>query len=171
MKTTATRTWMLLLGLVCSSSMVGCVTKSTPPGPDTVLATVEDASFSFLKWKDGLAIMFVDEFNGHRVGGPGGSTEDPVYRVTGSSESGDGHGYNWELETSDGKIAKLKIDGVQYDLGKGGLFVVQLDGDQVIVHQKDVDLSELNTDHEDCQAFLKARPDLLKLASGTSDEE
>ena len=168
----ATSVSLLLVGLFGALSIIGCAGKSTPPGPSVTSSVVEDLGFSFIKWKEGRAIMFVDNIAGaRRTGSGGGSTEDPVYRGSGSSKSNEGHGYEWAYETTDGKRVDLKINGVQYDLDKGGLFVVHLDGDQVTVHQQDIDLSQLNHDYEDCQAFLKGKPDLLKLARGESDKE
>jgi len=110
--------------------------------------------------------MFVDNVGGVQTGAGGGSTEDPVWRSSGSSTSSDGHGYKWTCETSDGKRVELRIDGVEYNLDKGGLFVIHLAGDHVTVHQKSVDLSQLNHDDQDCRDFLKDKPDLLKLARG-----
>ena len=83
--------------------------------------------------------MFVDNVVGGQTGGGGGSTEDPVYRSSGSSTSNDGHGYEWTYETTDAKRVDVERDGVEYDLDKGGMFVIYLAGDQVTVHQQDVD--------------------------------
>ena len=156
---------LLLVGLLGALSSIGCSGKSTPPGPSVTASVVEDLGFSFLKWKEGRAIMFVDNVGGSQTRG-GGSTEDPVWRGSGSSTSEDGHGYEWTYETTDEKRVDLKIDGVDYDLDKGGMFVIHLAGDQVTVHQRDVDLSQLTLDHDECRTFLKGKSDLLKLARG-----
>jgi hypothetical protein len=162
----ATSVSLLLVGLLGALSIIGCAGKSTPPGPSITSSVVEDLGFSFLKWKEGRAIMFVDNVGGGQTARGSGSTEDLVYRGSGSSTSKDGHGYEWTYKTTDGKRVDLKIDGVEYDLDKGGMFVIHLAGDQVTVHQKNIDLSQLTHDHEECRAFLKGKPDLLKLAKG-----
>ena len=157
---------LLLVGLLGALSSIGCSGKSTPPGPSVTASVVEDLGFSFLKWKEGRAIMFVDNVGGGQAARGSGSAEDLVYRGSGSSTSKDGHGYEWTYETTDGKRVDLKIDGVDYDLDKGGMFVIHLAGDQVTVHQRDVDLSQLTLDHDECRTFLKGKSDLLKLARG-----
>jgi hypothetical protein len=157
---------LLLVFLLGAMSIVGCAGRSTPPGPSITSSVVEDLGFTFLKWKEGRSIMFVDNLRGRQTGGGGGSTSDPVYRGSGSSTSKDGRGYAWSYETTDGKRVDLTIDGVAYDLDKGGMFVIHLAGDQVTVHQQDVDLSQLTTDYEGFRAFLKGKPNLLALARG-----
>jgi hypothetical protein len=118
----ATSVSLLLVGLLGALSIIGCAGKSTPPGPSITSSVVEDLGFSFLKWKEGRAIMFVDNVGGGQTARGSGSTEDLVYRGSGSSTSKDGHGYEWTYKTTDGKRVDLKIDGVEYDLKRISIF-------------------------------------------------
>jgi hypothetical protein len=124
--------------------------------------------FQFLLWEEGLAIMIVDNITGGHHGGGHGSTSDPVRRQTGSAESKEGDRYDWEIETTDGRTAELKINSIDYDIAKGAVFVIQMNGKQLSVDQLDLELPELS-DVADCRAFIKENRDVIKLADRTSE--
>ena len=44
-------------------------------------------------------------------------------------------GYDWEIETADGKSAEIKIAGQSFEAAKGTFFVVDEDGGKVDVKQ------------------------------------
>jgi hypothetical protein len=156
---------MLTVAIVIASSfgLIGCGgSRTTPPGPDGCFSVIDEgAHFTFLKWKEGLAIMFVDRLNNHRTSGSS-STDDPVHRHRGSGQSDDGRRYDWELTTEDGRTASLKIHEKKYDLSEGTLFAIQLDSEQFTVHQLDHDISRLKNRIEDCRSFLRDNPDVLQ---------
>jgi hypothetical protein len=125
---------------------------------------MEGIHFSFHKWKEGLAVMFVDRINGSVT--ESGSVDGITYIDRGSVRRTDGTGYEWRLKTKDGRSADLTINDVSYNLRKGALFAIQLDGDNVIVHQIDRDLSGLNIDLKQCTAFVNNSPDVIQLITG-----
>jgi hypothetical protein len=155
------------LGLVIF--VLGCSPRSTPPGPNTIGSSAPGLSFTFLQWKEGLMLLLVDDIHlgSHHEGGSG-STNNPVFSESGSAASADGRGYKWQLETTDGKAATFRIDGKEYDLSQGGVFVFQRKADKVEVHQMKRDLSAVPFDTEGCREFLKKDAEILE-ALGAGD--
>ena len=154
---------LVAVSLFFCVTIAGCGSGTTPPGPSSSYGVVEgNTHFQFLLWEEGLAIMIVDTMmvkhhsNGH------GSTRDPVYRQTGSAQSKAGDRYDWEIETTDGRTATLKINSVEYEIAKGAVFVIQMNDKKPMVDQLDLDVSKLS-DIADCQAFIKENRDALKL--------
>jgi hypothetical protein len=163
-KTTPPSIFMSLLSVALAScvTMAGCG-RATPPGPSSSSGVVEpNTHFHFLSWKDGLAVMFVDNIaDAHHSGGHG-SISDPVHRSTGGAESKEGDRYDWEIESIDGRIAKLTINGIDYEIDKGSVFVIRMKDKRPTVEQLDLDLSQL-THGADCAAFIKENRKVLKL--------
>ena len=147
----------LLLLLLVSS---GC-TRTTPPGPNTVFATLEEGvSFSFLTWEEGLRLMiWYDDASGVWHGGSG-STQDPVYHQTGHAQGANGREVEWTLDTEDGETATFQLDGQPYDLAQGALFLISLQGDQVQVRQLERDLAGVTPTVEGVGAFGRSDPDI-----------
>jgi len=79
--------------------------------------------FTYLRWKQGLAIMIWHDLDSSSNHGSG-STGDPIYRLTGYASSLDGRRVEWKVQTADGKTAQFWIDDVGYDLANGALFAV-----------------------------------------------
>jgi hypothetical protein len=152
---------VLLIALL-ALSLSGCAYKSTPPGPGAAGGQYEGAAFSFLRWKEGLAIVIwhdLESFTSHGSG----STTDPVYRLQGSAESRDGRHVDWVVETDDGKTARFWIDDTRYDLSAGALFVITTEHDRTNVMQLERDLSGVQPNYESCVAFARNDPDLTRL--------
>ena len=156
--------------LVVSIAVSGCskhvTTIPSPPEPARRGSNKDMGGlhFEFYKWKAGLAIMFVDRINGS-VNGKG-STDETTFMDRVSVQRRNGTGYEWQLKTKDGRSADLRINDVSYDLTKGTLFAIQLDeGDNVIVHQVDRDLSKLNINLKTLTAFVNNSPDIIQLVT------
>jgi hypothetical protein len=148
----------------------GCASPATsmPPGADVDLGAFEQTSYTFLRWKEGLAIMIwhdfvLDSADNH---GPR-STTDPVYRAEGYAESKRGHRLEWKAHTTDGKTAQFWIDNVPYDLADGTLFIVTTANGELEITQLQRDLSGVQPDRESCLAFAQSDPDLARFVSDT----
>lgn len=161
---TSIRLTILLPVLLSCIIIVGCERRTTPPGPDAVFGVITDTSihFQLLKWEEGLSILFIDRMSQHKTSGHG-STSNPVYREAGSAGNEGGHGYDWEILTTDGKTADIRINDTAYNVGEGSVFVVQLNGEQINIHQLELDLSKLKSNGNDCQSFLKDNPNVIQL--------
>ena len=114
--------------------------------------------------------MFVDNIaDAHHSSGHG-STSDPVHRSTGGAESKEGESYDWEIESIDARIAKLTINGIDYEIDKGPVFVIRMKDKQPTVEQLDLDLSQI-THGADCAAFIKENRQALKLPNMNDAQE
>jgi hypothetical protein len=165
----AVRKFLPLMGIASFISMVGCERQSTPPGPSSSFGILEpNTHFQFFLWDEGLAILLIDNITKKHESSGSGSTKDPVYRQNGSAESKDGYRYEWKLETADGRIAEVEIDGNDFDIAKGVVFSITVTEEETTVDQIDLDLSQLS-DSEDCRAFIKANREVLKLGDNIAD--
>jgi len=158
------RMFVLLTALLVAFS--GCTPEHTPPGADVDLGTFEKTSYTFLRWKEGLAIMIWHDFvlDSASSHGPS-STTDPVYRAEGYAESKDGHRLDWKAHTTDGKTAQFWIDDVPYDLTDGTLFIVTIANGKLEIAQLQRDLSGVQPGRESCLAFARGDPDLAGFVS------
>jgi hypothetical protein len=86
--------------------VLGCQPRSTPPGPGMLTSSGSGASFTYLKWDQGLRILFVDNVAGGRGSSSSGSTNDPVHRSRGYAGV-DGNSYKWEVDSTNGTSATL----------------------------------------------------------------
>ena len=172
-KSDVKRPFILLIALGCFISAFvvtfsGCASPATsmPPGADVDLGTFEQTSYTFLRWKEGLAIMIWHDFVLDSAGNHGPrSTTDPVYRAEGYAESKDGHRLDWRAHTTDGKTAQFWIDDVPYDLADGTLFIVTIKSGDLEITQLQRDLSSVQPGHESCLAFAQSDPDLARFVS------
>ncbi|HUV88906.1 MAG TPA: hypothetical protein VMY80_04575, partial [Anaerolineae bacterium] len=157
-----------LLAVIVAFS--GCAPSSTPPGPDVAGGKVEQGGFTFMRWKEGLAIMIWHNLESSTHHGSG-STTDPVYRLQGDAESQDGRHVDWRLETTDGKTAQFWIDNTPYDLSSGTLFIITTKNERTEVRQLQRDLSGVQTNYESCIAFARSDPDLASFISDPAGAE
>jgi hypothetical protein len=141
----------------------GCTTRTTPPGANTIGTSAPGMNIAYLQWKEGLSVLFVDDVKGAHSSHGSGSTDNPVHTSTVSAGAPESGGYKCQLETKDGKSAKCTINGKDYDLSKGTLFVVKGKGEQAEVHQLQRDLTKIPFDTEACRDPIQKDADIRKL--------
>jgi hypothetical protein len=145
--------WLLLIAGFISS----CSPNSTPPGANSIGGSVGGTLYSYHYWQEGLAILIWHDFSYGESGcGGSSSTEDPVYRLNCDVEAHDGRRFSWEVHSSDGLTAEMWIDGDNFDLSQGTLFLVssQDSGTQVVQVQRD--FSELEPANETISALASS---------------
>ena len=120
-------------------------------------------------WEEGLAVLIIDNIPAAHSSGGIGSTVDPVYRQTGEAQSKKGAGYDWEIATTDGRSADIRIHNSDFDITKGTVFVVEVNEEGCEVQQLDLDLSGI-IEVEDCKQFIEANADKLQFSEGVSEE-
>jgi len=150
------------IGIALVICLVGCGTRTTPPGPTTIGTSAPGMSITFLRWKEGLMVLFVDNVKGSHRSGGSGSTDNPVHTATVSAGPETG-GYKCQIETKDGKSATCRINGKEYDLSKGTLFVIKAKGEQVEVHQLKRDLTAIPFDADGCREPLQKDAEIRNL--------
>jgi len=150
----------LLVVLVLS----GC-TSSTPPGASTAGGVVGDGAYTFMQWKEGLTILIWDDIRGSHSNHGAGSSSDPVFRQSGQAESPDGRSYSYQVETENGVTARFTIDGKEFDLSQGTIFLVKTKGAETSVQQLSRDLSEVSFADEAFREMAQSDPDVAALIS------
>jgi hypothetical protein len=152
----------VVTGLGLLAVVIGCQPRSTPAGPGMLTSSGSGISFTYLKWDQGLRILLVDNVAGGHGSSSSGSTNDPVHRSKGYAGP-DGSGYKWEVDSTNGTSATLKIDGKEYDLANGALFVVKAKEGNVEVHQLKRDLSAIPYDGAGCREAIEKDAEIRKL--------
>jgi hypothetical protein len=158
-----------LLGMLLVLALSGCY-RSTPPGAAIVGGKVGRGGFTFLRWKQGLAIMIWHDLASSSSQGSD-STGDPVYHLSSHALSSDGRRVDWQAQTTDGKTAQFWIDGESYDLASGALFIVTTQNGATMVNQLHRDLSNVQPDYDSCVDFARGDPDLARFMDGLSDSQ
>lgn len=148
------------LGLVVV--FFGCGAPSTPPGPTTIGTSAPGMNITYLGWKEGLRILFVDDVKGSHQSGGAGTTTSTVHKSVGGAGSGQ-TSYQWQIEATGGTSAKCQINGKEYDLSKGSVFVIKAKDEDVGVHQLQRDLSAIALDTEGCRDPIQNDAEIRKL--------
>ena len=151
---------LALMVILIVAAATACTGRSTPPGANKYLGSFEQGGYLFLRWQEGLEVMIWHDIAGSAVAHSAGSTEDRVYAERGSAQSADGRSFEWELQTTDGKMGQVRIGSSSYDLAAGTLFIVTTSGGTTDVRQFDRDLSAVPLDHDGILAFAEKDPDL-----------
>jgi hypothetical protein len=121
-------------------------------------------SVVYLRWKDGPAVMICSDTQGGATSS-GDSISGPpwVRKVDGVEASKDGRRFAWQMETTDGRSVKCRVDGKEYDLASGTLFLVKTKGGKTEVEQLSRDLSPVQPEPESCKTFVRQDPAASKL--------
>ena len=143
--------------------------RSTPPGADAAGGKLEQASYVFLQWKEGLRIMIWHDALESGEGSGSGSTADPIYRYHGYATSPGGPRFDWEVQTADGRTARFQINNTSYDLSDGRLFLITTGNGSTEVRQLQRDLSGVQPNRESIVAFAKSDPDVARFTGVTLD--
>ncbi len=154
---------VMSIGFAWVVSLSGCGVRTTPPGPTSLGTSVPGMTITFLRWKQGLTVLFVDDVKGGHGSAGSGSTDDTMHTSTVSAGDPDSGGYKCLLETKDGISAICRINGKEYDLANGTLFVIKSKGEQVEVRQLKRDLTKIPFDAADCRAPIGQDAEIRKL--------
>jgi hypothetical protein len=154
---------VVFIGAALIVSVGGCATRTRPPGPAMIDTAAPGMNSVYLQWKEGLTVLFVDDVKGGTSCQQSGSTDNPVHTSIVSAGDPESGGYKCQLETTDGKSANCRINGKEYDLSKGTLFVIKANGKQVEVHQLKRDLTTIPFDADGYREPLQKDTEIRKL--------
>lgn len=138
--------------LICAFALSGCggpapAPPNAAPAPAASLpevgagdASVDDTSATFGLWDGGSAVVVWSRIP---AGDSGSGTTDSGAEYHGLHLAPDGRQIEWKCTTDDGKTGSVTIDGKDYDLGTGRLFLAGVEGDETTVVQLDRDTSQL----------------------------
>jgi hypothetical protein len=151
----------------------GCKGSPQPePGPPVLSFAEKDGTVFFLPWKKvGTIIICCDIPGGAGGTTTSGSGPPPVSKAEGYAIAKDGRRVDWKLEISDGgKSVRFSVNGKEYDLSRGGLFLVKTKADKMEVEQVNEDLSMVPPDIEGCRNFVRKNRRTSKLLGEDGDQ-
>jgi hypothetical protein len=79
-----------------------------------------------------------------------------------------GGSLKWEWNPNKGRSGTLLVNGVQFDLADGQLFLIRTEGGQVRVAQLQRDLSGINSKHPDFESMAKQDADVAQFVAEAS---
>jgi hypothetical protein len=158
MQLKSTSFWFLFLTTFFLSS---CLMRATPPGPNSASGSIEGVSYTFHQWAQGLSVMIWHNLlPGTSSCGGSGSTSDPIYREECTVEDADGRSLEWQIHTTDGVTAEMWINGTEYNLANGRLFLIEYQNDTPQIVQLQDNLANLAANDESITAFAQANQDI-----------
>jgi hypothetical protein len=144
-------TWLSLLPLVLVAILVAILSsamRARAPGLAATEGTTGQAKYVYywserglrlMIWHDAAEVSLVTETSG---------TARPARRLSGRATTGGQPLFDWEIETTDGRTARFRIDGIVYDLNEGAVFLIRSEGGRIEVDQLQRNLSIVQPDAE-----------------------
>jgi hypothetical protein len=74
----------------------------------------------------------------------------------------------WKGQTRDGKTGTVTINGTSYELTKGGLFLVSVNGEKATVRQLNTDLSAVEPSAKGLENFARTDPEVAKFVASAA---
>jgi hypothetical protein len=150
------------LGLACIVAVSGC-RQSSPHQPEEIFPAVGSTTlgkgvviYSQFKGRHkgvqgGQTVLICSDINGNTAFGPG-----DVSKHQGSQSTTDGkRRLDWQTERSEGWNLKVRLNGKEYDVSKGAVFLVKTEGEKTEVEQLDKDVSSLQADSKSVAEFAR----------------
>ena len=137
--------------------MIGCNGTSTglPPKPESVYGeTARNEHYTFLAWKNGLRLLVVDDFRGPINRRSDFSLGNDSPYVFGENVKTEEVEMSWTIQTRNGRTGRFIIEGDEYDLTNGAVFVARQGVDGFVVEQIDADVSLLVMKTEEIGSFV-----------------
>jgi hypothetical protein len=126
------------------------------------IMTVDKTTVQYLSRSDGLFIVvWSDLFSGDAgFGTEAGSSSNGRIEWHSTVKTGDGRAVQLKVGTTDGKAWTVTVNGKEYGLDDGALFLVQTRGGATKVTQVKQDLSTLPPTSETWQQLAKESPEV-----------
>jgi hypothetical protein len=150
--------WLFLACLLISS----CTDPQGPgpPSPAGITVSLGTGTVAYYRWPDGPVLMICTDVQGSTNSGDSISGPPWIRKEQGAASSPDGRKVEWQLETTDGRNIQCRLDGKEYDLSKGALFLVKSKGGPTEVQQICRDLSAVAPDANSCMEFARKDPEV-----------
>ena len=161
--------WILLGLLVifgCNAHSPMLLTSVVTVHIDDTMATCYSADdyVCLVVWHD--MIRHIGSGDGH---GSAGVTESaPRTTIRGDYELSSGRGFDYICATTDGMSGSMTVDGTDYDLSAGRVFLIQGGQDAVVVTQVAADMTRTGSD-QDFLAVLAASDPAIKAFVASDD--
>jgi hypothetical protein len=167
-------TWLSLLPLVLVAILVTLLSSATrahAPGLAATDGTVGQARYVYYWSERGLRLMIWHDATEVALATEAGGSARAARWLSGRATADGRPLFDWEIETTDGRTARFRIDGVVYDLSQGTVFLVRSEGGQIEVDQLQRDLAGTLPDAETVARFAASDATLADLAQGVTYRE
>jgi hypothetical protein len=116
------------------------------------------------RWPDGRVVLICADVGGG-TGDSGQNNSGPPWVTNdhGSQTAQDGRTFNWEVETTDGRNLKCRVNGKDFDPAKGTLFLVRTKKGQSEAEQVKEDLSAVQPTAESLKEFARKNAAVSKV--------
>ncbi|HEV3255777.1 MAG TPA: hypothetical protein VG013_02740 [Gemmataceae bacterium] len=161
------------LALGCLIWSPGC--RPPPASPmqyaGTGSRTVGPSCVTYVEWGNGLALAVWCDFNGSSGGGSGGGVRGlgTAAEYQAHVQAADGRRVGWKWLTPDNSGGTLTLDGTDYDLTAGRLFLVSTKGGKAQVRQFRRDLSKVQP--AGLERLAKSDADVAKFVTGAAHQK
>jgi hypothetical protein len=142
----------------------GCQPSSAPKSPTGGIQEIGKGTIAFYRWEQGQTVMigtdirFGSTSSGESVTGPPW-----VRKQEGSIAGQDGRTLAWRLEHKEGQKITCRLNGTDFDLEKGNLFLVKSSDGKIEIEQTSQDLSAVKIDSESFKDFVRKNPAVNEL--------
>jgi hypothetical protein len=157
------RSGLVVLALGCLFLSTGCGPVSSGLGGS---ATIGDTWVDYAS-KDGKLFFVLWNTIGYTTSGSSGGGRDG-YLASGSIIHDKKPPLKWQVQTPDYKTGTVTINGTNYELNKGGLFLVSGGGEKATVRQFPTDLSAVEPSAKGLENFAKSDPDVAKFVASAA---
>lgn len=141
----------------------GCLDRSLPPGANMIGGSTEMISYTLLDWSSGTNLLFAHTHSAS--GGCEGISHfrDPIYRVSCTADLENGGQLVWGVETMDGNMLTVTVNGQATTVDEDMLVYLQWDGEATTATFFPRDLAGLGTDHGAIVTWLEEEPEVADL--------
>jgi len=156
---------MLVAALLgCLAGLVGCRPGQAPSVPRVGAGGTFIGATKPVYGTWGEAIAVVVWFD-RSSGSSGVSVAEGSVTYSGLSAPPGRSRIEWRCDTSDGRTGVVRIDGQQYDLSKGAIFLVSTKGGRAEVQQLQRDLARFKPGHDGLEELAKEDAEVARFAA------
>lgn len=152
---------LFLLALVTFCLGCGSAGNSLSSGSGSIRVGNTTAEYYMAHGGMMLVVWLKHPPSGTHGGGSGVSSGPAKMVVTGSQRYGDAPSIEWRCETTNGKTGTVTLGGQNYELAKGGMFLVDMTGDNPAVTQLTREIASIKSKAE-LEALAKTDAEIKK---------
>ncbi len=153
--------------IVCLLTLVGCGQQDESLVVASGSHNIADTSAIYYASNSRIFLVVWHDFaralgsaNGH--GGSSYTSSATETIIEGDYQTTSGKSFQYTCLTSDGKMGSVVIDGTEYDLAKGGVFLVKANQGSCSVTQLDRELLRSKTIREIFESFTNSDPQITE---------
>lgn len=168
-RTSRLHRWLMIITALLYVFTTGCAEKTPPPDPNTVYGKYGQASYTFLRWDQGLEVLLWHDLPYSTFCQASDRNNSPVFTlqcVAGTIDDG----IAWIVRTRNGVKGQLKIANRTYKLTNGTLFLIRTTTDGYHIFQEERAFESLLLERESVIDFAESDPDIRRFLDEVSSD-